>query len=189
MSRKIIAVAAVIILAAVGIVGGTLAWFTDEETAINSVSTGKIDISVFASGTEVEEGRYAGFTFTNLMPNGTQSAPLKIKNNERTAWLRAKIVVTWSDEGLNPDTKITLDVGSNWTKNDADGWYYYPDAVEKDAEITLFENVKLDSSADSNYAGKTVTIKVYVQAVQFENNTTPDAGSWPEDPTIPEPAV
>lgn len=46
MKKKIIAVCLIVALAATAVVGGTLAWFTDDEVATNTFTVGNVDITL-----------------------------------------------------------------------------------------------------------------------------------------------
>lgn len=46
MKKKIIAVCLIVALAATAVVGGTLAWFTDDEVANNTFTVGNVDIEL-----------------------------------------------------------------------------------------------------------------------------------------------
>ena len=46
MKKKIIAVCLIVAMAAIAVVGGTLAWFTDDEEATNTFTVGNVDITL-----------------------------------------------------------------------------------------------------------------------------------------------
>ena len=46
MKKKIIAVCLIVAMAAIAVVGGTLAWFTDDEVATNTFTVGNVDITL-----------------------------------------------------------------------------------------------------------------------------------------------
>lgn len=181
MSRKIIAVAAVIILAAVGIVGGTLAWFTDEETATNTIDTGKIDITILENG----EAAPNGLSFTAVMPGDEEEKAVTFNLGEGSAdaWVRAKVEVTWDGTGLDSDM-VEFEYGDDWEEGD-DGWYYYHGELTANAPATtaLINSVRLSTEAGNSYASKTATINVSVEAVQSANNgnSARTALGWTEE--------
>ncbi|MGI6192291.1 MAG: SipW-dependent-type signal peptide-containing protein, partial [Christensenellales bacterium] len=146
MSRKIIAVAAVIILAAVGIVGGTLAWFTDAKTAENTIATGKIEITILENG-EAADGK---LTYTGLMPGDlkTDTVAFQLADDSAEAWLRAKVEVDWDNNDLDPNMVI-FTYGDGWDNGD-DGWYYYGSKVSDTLSIpTFITQVKFSTEADN----------------------------------------
>ncbi|MGI6192292.1 MAG: TasA family protein [Christensenellales bacterium] len=206
MSRRIIAVAAVIILAAVGIVGGTLAWFTDKETANNQLNTGKIDVELYENGVKVDGG---GITVNDFMPGDKEAKKVKVRAAQGSgeAWIRAKVEFDWGDAVLNANPKVVINYNTrDWEK--IGDWFYYKwtikpggprlseadDAIEAfaysefnwnqpNSETShLFDKVELSKDAGNEYASKPLKIKITVQAVQADNNRPKylkDIEGWP----------
>ena len=175
MSRKILAVAAAVILAAIGIVGGTLAWFTDSDSAENQFTTGKIDIAILENNAlipENDDGK-AVLVFDGLMmPGTTFEKKVAVQSLAESAWIRAQIAVAWGKQELSPEM-LELTFGDDWIQ--AGEWYYYKVPVGGgNATTALINSVKLKTDADNDYAGQTATITVTVQAVQRANNVTFD---------------
>ena len=75
MKKKVALTAAAVALVGTLAVGGTLAWFTDTETATNVVTTGHVDISVMekdSAGDTYEEKNDSGLTLDGkYVPNAT----------------------------------------------------------------------------------------------------------------------
>jgi len=128
MTRRIIAVAAVIILAAVGVVGGTLAWFTDEETANNQFTTGIVDVELYENGVKISDDE--GITIADFMPGDIEFKAVTVKPaaGSSVAWVRAKPEFDWQNDDLNKDPTAMLEIRYNhwnWQYNKNDGWYYF----------------------------------------------------------------
>ena len=112
-------------------VGGTLAWFTDTETATNVVTTGKVDITLSEKGDEEGIVEGDGLTYKNVMPGDIFKKEVEIENKKNDAYVRAKIIVSGSevvrdsfgDDNTENDIVFTgLSEDAKWVEN-ADGTY------------------------------------------------------------------
>lgn len=170
-------------------VGGTLAWFTDTETATNVVTTGKVDVAILEKGAgdsvfEVVKEGETGVTINNAVPGGTYDKDAMIKNvGVNPAWVRAKIEV-YEVNGENetladlPEGAVTF-VGTHtdWVKNTEDStdeYFYYSkilttETPSNETEL-LMSGVELDGKLlDNKYVGKNYKIKIFAEAVQSDN--------------------
>ncbi len=186
MKKKLLAMALVLIIGAFA-VGGTLAYFTEEETARNVITTGAIDITLIEQ-TKGEDGKLTDYPTEEVeaMPGSVISKIVTVRNEEAEAWIRAKAVVTvkkgetvmqYAPEMIRIDYDTT-----KWTEKD--GWYYYNESVKpgKTTEA-LFTTVTFDGETMGNeYMDTTVTIDVTAGAVQTANNGTTalEAKGWTE---------
>ncbi len=189
MKKKLLALAMILIIGMFAI-GGTLAYFTEEETARNVITTGAIDITVIEQQ-QTEEGLVPyPDEEVEAMPGSEISKIVTIKNNESDAYIRAKAVVTITKgETVMQHTAeelakvITIDYDTEmWTEKD--GWYYYNEAV-KTGKTTdaLFTTVTFSGENMGNeYMNTTFTIDVSAQAVQTANNgaSALEATGWPQ---------
>ena len=75
-------------------VGGTLAWFTDTETATNVVTMGNVDITLSEAGGEDGAIIDGGLEYTDVMPGDKFQKTVTIKNNGNDAYVRAVITVS-----------------------------------------------------------------------------------------------
>lgn len=191
MSKKILAVAAAIILAAVGVVGGTLAWFTDEVGINGNIKTGKVDISLLFLNNEYDNTRNFPLP-VDLMPNQTVNfkVDVKIKDDSHSVWLRAKPATYWDFDANDRDYEVedsdyiiyTFDEA--WVYNPDDGYYYYQPDADKGVgpgSVSMFESFTLSQDAGNDYAGKKLKVMIEVQAVQSEHN--PEKTGWPSEPS------
>lgn len=64
MKRRTKLITAAVSLGALMTVGGTLAWFTDSETATNTVTTGNVDVKITEALPTEEQQEEGGFTAT-----------------------------------------------------------------------------------------------------------------------------
>ena len=199
MTRKILTavIAVILIVLAVGVTG-TIAYFTDDATAHNVITTGgvKIDLiekTVDANGTEVnwENGK-----ITDAMPGVPVVKKVSVSNvGASDAWIRISLDLSIKSAkgedlplvfGTNNAPVLVLGFASQsgWTAEQNDGYYYYEQTVAPDAVTgILLESVTLAPDITNEYQGCTINVVVNAQAVQSKNNgsTWQQAAGWPEN--------
>lgn len=179
MKKKILVIAiAVMVLSVVGY--GTLAWFTSQSTANNTITTGDIEIQVEETMLQGEEEvPYVDPTDT-LVPGTTNSKIVRVENTgSDAAYVRVKVDIAFDDESLATDV-VSLNTNSAWTYSN--GYYYYNQVLQSGATTTdLFDSYTFSSSAGNEYATAVLSIDVNAQAVQSDNNGTSalTATGWP----------
>lgn len=105
MKKKITAVAIIAVMLAIAIVGGTIAFFTDEEEVSNTMSIGKVDLILTETSTEADgivgtakTGEKTGYDYTNIVPGSTYAKNVKLElsadTDEVDAYVFAEIVLT-----------------------------------------------------------------------------------------------
>lgn len=176
-------------------VGGTLAWFTDTETATNVVTMGNVDITLSENGGEDGVIEEDGLKYKDIMPGDKFQKTVTIKNNENDAYVRAVITVsgdeavmaTFEDEKAENDIKfIGLDENAKWTKNE-DGSYSTTVYCKNDESnnimtngenvvFTVFTDIQIPGEEwDNVFANNSFNIKVDAEAIQAANLTEEDA--------------
>ena len=192
MKKKLLYIAAIIICLSI-ITGGTYAYFTASDTARNFITSKSVEIE------EVEQQLVDGALqpYPNepipIMPGGTVSKIVSVKNIDAAAWVRVNYTITIYDaDGENMDVSaeelenlITIRSNrSGWLRNN-DGWWYCNEAVQTgETSVPLFEEVVFSGPNMGNeYQNCTVVIDVTAQAVQEANNgtTVMEAMGWPEN--------
>ncbi len=191
MTKKLIAIAAVIVIAAAAVVGGTLAWFTDADTATNVLTTGNIDITLTETAVDGQTATVnpKGLDIPDIMPGDTVHKDPKITNNSGTesAWIRAKFTVAnTSTPGtaasgalIDPIvTAIDLDIDDAvWLKGN-DGWYYLKAALPATGtnSVYFFEEIEFVGATFGNaYQNASFNVVINVQATQVDNQALPAA--------------
>lgn len=183
---KVLSVAVLAITIAT-IASGTLAYFNAEETAHNVITSGGISIELV----EVDEDGKPFPTegISGVMPGTQVTKKVTIQNQDEnhsnTAWVRAKIVksIVLDNHAMDEvdDGLIVLDIDTKkWTEQGE--WYYYTKKLPVNGETEpLFTKVTFSEDMDNKYQNCTVTIDVYAEAVQYDNNGTTweDAAGWP----------
>lgn len=191
MKKKIVALCLVVALAATAIIGGTLAYFTDNDAKTNTFTVGNVDITLtepnwVASGSSDAPEVYPGEalakdpTVTNV---GANPCFVRVKVQMPTGW-ENKITTESGNNYNNGNT-----IGANWVLKD--GYYYYTKPLcvrgtESDtwnAGLTsvttpLFDRVRITTALTNNVTetddGKTYeytgdfNIIVTAQAVQAQ---------------------
>lgn len=189
----------------VGVVGGSLAWFTD--TVTNSFSTG-------SDGEPGDDGKNGLVIVENfdqeaankVLPGSTVTKAVQTENRATySQYIRVKLKKVWKNKDgqvitqvngttLNPDL-IELDFGSNvgagagkWTdRTNVDGYYYYntalaaSDGVDNsgpDLTNKLLESVKLSDTADNLYKDLKFDVIVEAESIQSENGAAQDAWGY-----------
>lgn len=193
MKRKVLFIAAVLIALSL-IASGTFAFFTVEDTARNVVTSGGVSVTLLEQR-RVESGLepYPNAPIA-VMPNTTVSKIVSVRGEDAAAWVRARYVVTACDAQGEPMTLSPEELaravviepeGKSWAWRD--GWWYCAEAVACGEETApLFEAVTFSGENMGNeFQGATVTVELYVQAVQAANNgeTAFDAIGWPPEET------
>lgn len=180
MKKKLLVLSVIAICLSL-IAGGTLAFFTAEDTAKNVFTSGGVDIVVEES--QLVDGSlvpYPEDAPIEIMPGDVVSKIPTVKSTDEDVYVRAEVVITVKDaEGavmqLTADeiaAIISLDYNlAKWTLKD--GMYYYAEAIG-DGEVTdeLFSNVTFATSMDNKFQHCTAEIDINAEAVQAKNNGT-----------------
>ena len=174
MKKKTLALVLALTLLVAGVVGGTLAWLTDQTAEVkNTFTVGDINISLTETTTDYK-----------MVPGNTiaKDPTVTVKANSEACWLFVKVT-----ESENLDAFITYAIAEGWTAlPGVDGVYYREvpasaadqtfsvladDAVtvKSDVTRTMLETAKTDAP--------TLTFQAY--AIQKDHFATADA-AWAE---------
>lgn len=146
MKKKTLALVLALTLLVAGVVGGTLAWLTDQTAEVkNTFTVGDINIDLTETNREYK-----------MVPGNTiaKDPTVTVKANSEACWLFVKVT-----ESENLDTFITYAIAEGWTKLQ-DGVYY--------REVPA-------SAADQTFsvlAGNTVTVKSDVTKTMLKTAKT-----------------
>ena len=169
MKKKIIAVCLIVAMAAIAVVGGTLAWFTDDEVATNTFTVGNVDITL---------------TEPNWTSTGSQDAPevypgeplakdpIVTNDGANPCFVRIKV------EGLDclaPAGNITYrtdyvtgKLGDNWVLH-TDGYFYYNQVLAVGAKTdALFDQIVIPTDLENGDAESEFNVVVTAEAVQAQ---------------------
>ena len=146
MKKKTLALGLALTLLVAGVVGGTLAWLTDQTAEVkNTFTVGDINIDLTETNRDYK-----------MVPGNTiaKDPTVTVKANSEACWLFVKVT-----ESENLDTFITYAIAEGWTKLQ-DGVYY--------REVPA-------SAADQTFsvlAGNTVTVKSDVTKTMLKTAKT-----------------
>jgi len=182
MKKSLLVGMLVFSLAALLVVGGTMAWFTDNATVTNLFTAGTVEIQV---------NEYDFEDIVDWNPGDTTDKDVSvISNGSKQTYVRVMLTPVWYDgeneaDGVNAENVeliLAEDWGDNWVESE--GWYYYKEILEKDDETELLlDAVYLKGEDTGNeYQGLTLRIEVEADAVQASNGAFKDAWGLDELP-------
>ena len=187
MKRKLLAAAAAAICLSIAAYG-TVSYFTAEDTAINVITAGNIEIELLE--TTIPEGGGEPVPFEDVigvMPGTEVSKIVEVKNvGDKTAYVRIQLekALTLAEgyEGEIDLSLISFNIDTeSWTEKD--GYYYYNLPLEA-GETTkpLFTVVTFSNEMSDIYQNSKAEITVNVDAVQADNNgnSVSEAVGWSE---------
>lgn len=103
MKKRMTAIALVICLLAIGIVGATMSYFTDKETSTNTFTMGKVDITLTETSTADEangilagvQNNDGGYEYTKVLPGLVYSKKptVTVERESGNCWLVATVTV------------------------------------------------------------------------------------------------
>ncbi len=182
MKKKILSLALVAILALTAIIGGTLAYFTDNEKATNTFTLGNVNI-------ELDESAWQ--TPKNVVPGVRYAKNPEVKNvGKNPAWIRMDVILSDAAEFKRVASKysiITLDRIFETNADFNDKWelagvtedttadtltysYYYRELLEPDVSTgALFNAVTIPAAfnnADMASIRDDFTITIKAHAIQ-----------------------
>lgn len=170
--KKVLVICLVIALLAIAVVGGSLAWFSDEDQITNAFTVGSIKIEQNEKQHDEETGELEDFEQDQtLLPVANTANPAADNNfiekivtvsntGKNAAYIRTHIAVPTA---LVDILHLDLFTASKWAEDDVIGTgtvvvdeveytvfsYYYTEALEAGADTdVLLEGVWLDSAVD-----------------------------------------
>lgn len=180
MKRKSI-ILSIIILIAIMIAGGSLAWFTSSPNeAVNEFKLGTVKVEVMEPG------------FTNLQTVSTgetyaKNVQVKSLGTKRT-YVRVRLVPEWSDPSLSvSNVQLNLNTG-DWTEKQADGYYYFKYYLTEGQETSFLLNSVTFTDLPEEYSEKKFTLKVVAEGVQITHEAWKDVWGLTALPFTPEQA-
>ncbi len=181
MKKRNLVLGSVVVLAALLVVGGTMAWFTAESDPVeNKFTAGKVEIELHDDFPE--DG------ISNVNPGDEHSKVVYVENTGTIPiYVRVELTPEWKDaEGQDLGLTVsgadmaTFPILEGWELHE--GWYYYTSPVAAGASTSnLIEEVIFAGAAMTNdYQGATFTLKVEAEAIQATNGAAD--GEWGINP-------
>lgn len=160
----------------------TIAYFTDQATARNEITTGGIQIAL--TGMD-------GAETVTMMPGSVVEKAVAVQNKRSDAYVRVKCTITVEDAQAQPmeltaeelAALISLNFDSeNWTEKDG-WWYCNAPLATGETSKPLFTQMTFSTDMGNEFQSCTVTMDVQAQATQVANNGTDvfTAAGWPAE--------
>lgn len=183
MKNKLFAIAIVALVLAT-LAAGSLAYFTDEATAHNVITTGDVDIELREWADAARTKRFPQNGVSGVMPGTEVTKIVEVANvGSGAAWVRVRVSksIVKADNNSGDASLMALDFNTtDWTEQD--GYYYYNQPLQPGATTTpLFTTVRFSTAMGNEYQNADAAVKVTAQAVQTANNGTSalTAAGWP----------
>lgn len=171
------------LISAIGF-GATLAYFTDNATAENTINMGKVDIDLTEPHFDKTDGDEDN-TISNVLPGDriTKDPTITLADDSESAYIRATITYMMDGVVMNPLQASQLEglielngtklvESTQWIKGDSN-YYYYQSAVQPGESIVFFDTVVIPGSEWKNeVADSEIQVIVQAEAIQ-EKNFTP----------------
>lgn len=172
MKKKTLALVLALTLLVAGVVGGTLAWLTDQTAKVkNTFTVGDINIGLTETTTDYK-----------MVPGNTiaKDPTVTVKANSEACWLFVKVT-----ESANLDDFITYAIATGWTELEAGVYYREVPASAADQTFSVLAGDAVTVKSDVTRAmletaktdAPTLTFKAY--AIQKDHFATADA-AWAE---------
>ena len=172
MKKKTLALVLALTLLVAGVVGGTLAWLTDQTAEVkNTFTVGDINIGLTETTTDYK-----------MVPGNTiaKDPTVTVKANSEACWLFVKVTET-----ANLDDFITYAIATGWTELEAGVYYREVPASAADQTFSVLAGDAVTVKSDVTRAmletaktdAPTLTFKAY--AIQKDHFATADA-AWAE---------
>ena len=198
MNKKNLLIGSALVLAALLVVGGTMAWFTAAADPVpNKFTAGTVKIVLHdvQTGENGEEIPFPDEGIGNVNPGDEYEKIVYVENTgSKAVYVRVKLTPGWKDDEGN---SLALEVGTpavpmatfpivgdKWVLH-TDGYYYYKDPVASlnSTEHLIEEVIFAGKEMTNDYQGATFTLKVEAEAVQASHEAYKD--EWgPDFPTL-----
>jgi len=164
MKKKTLALVLALTLLVAGVVGGTLAWLTDQTAEVkNTFTVGDINIGLTETTTDYK-----------MVPGNTiaKDPTVTVKANSEACWLFVQVT-----ESTNLKDFITYAIAEGWTALPGVDGVYYREVSASDADqtfsvlkgdaVSVNSDVTKEMLTAKDFANPTLTFKAY--AVQKDN--------------------
>lgn len=172
MKKRSIALLTAMVLLAVGVIGGTLAWLTDDtQTVTNTFTTSEIEITLEETGMENNANSY------QMIPGYDISKDPKVTVEEGSE--KCYLFVKLTKEN-NFDSYLTYTIADGWTSlTGVEGVYFRivdKDGMDKKISVLKDDKVTVNGSVTSEMMttakSSIPTLKVTAYASQYMKNAT-----------------
>lgn len=167
-------------LIAVIVVGGTLAYFTSQDTRENIVTLGKVEGTLTETGENERPDKTTGKDYPNVMPGDVLEKDPTITLDSQSAPAYVRVQIDYNNPNNQPsltDAQIAelegaLKLNAGWRKSG--DYYYYNQTLDNTIDrktTTIFNEVTIPNTWGNEMATKTFYMNVKAQLVQADNFT------------------
>jgi len=189
MKNKKMPIVAIALLAIVGVVGGTIAYFTSVKEFPNIFKTDvyRTEIEEFFNPEDGEDWKPGTEVNKDVFVKNTGNVPVAVRVTMTEEWSKDGVVDTSKDGKLENGEEAVLkeivNESSDWTKFTKDGvesYYYKKALLPTDERIQFLDSVTLNNELANtkNLCTTTYTYKETAEAT--ETKTTDDLSTLPE---------
>ena len=187
MKKRMTAIALVICLLAIGIVGATMSYFTDKETSTNTFTMGKVDITLTETSTPSDDGSVlagvqnndGGYEYTKILPGLVYSKEptVTVEAGSVDAWVivTATVPTVYDFDGLLTQTNDGYTLEKKTVGDKTTYYFYYNGVKAAGAAVTPFTQVTINPALTQEIAGEAFDIVVNAYAIQKEGFTSAKA--------------
>ena len=187
MKKRMTAIALVICLLAIGIVGATMSYFTDKETSTNTFTMGKVDITLTETSTPSDDGSIlagepkndGGYEYTKVLPGLVYSKKptVTVEDGSVDAWVivTATVPTVYDFDGLLTQTSDGYMLEKKTVGDKTTYYFYYNGVKVAGAAVTPFTQVTINPALTQEIAGEAFDIVVNAYAIQKEGFTSAEA--------------
>lgn len=188
MKKKIMAVCLTVCLAAVAVIGGTLAYFTDKDEAENVFTVGNVNIDLTEPNWDAEGSKDADTVYPGEPLKKDPTVTVDEKSNPCFVRISVEGLKQFGEKGdiIYRTDYVDNKLGENWVLH-TDGYYYYTKIMEAGQTTdALFDQIVMPTTLTGNEEAQ--PINVVAQAVQaqgakaswadVQNMTVEEIAAW-----------
>ncbi len=176
MKKKLISLAVVVCLLAVAVVGGTLAFFTDEDVVTNTFTAGKVEITLDEAkvdeyGVAVDPPARVTENTYKLYPGKeyVKDPTITVAADSEDCYLFVKVVNGLADLEAADNTIAAQMEAKGWTPvTGATDVYMQTNTYSAGGSVVVFDSFKIDSSLEADDLANVPNVVVTAYAVQAE---------------------
>ena len=172
MKRRVFFSLLIIAMAMAAITGGTLAWFTAQETVQSTFQAGTVAFGDITVDYEND--------ITNWNPGDSEDITYTIENDgSKAIRLRVSFDGDWGDGDLNENDPVAIVLDDAAWVDGEDGYFYFDGEIASESIVTLNVNVTfVGALAGNDYQGQTYELTTLFQAVQASYFEDTDGWEW-----------
>ena len=188
MKKKIVAMSLAVSLAAIAVIGGTLAYFTDKDNAENVFTVGKVDIDLTAPNWDAEGSVDADTVYPGEPLKKDPTITVDEKSNPCFVRISVDGLKQFGEKGdiIYRTDYVDNKLGENWALH-TDGYYYYTEVLEAGQTTdALFDQIVMPTALNGSEEAQ--PINVAAEAVQaqgakekwtdVQNMTVEEIAAW-----------